>query len=894
MQLDGKWRYHNGEVKPPENWKETDFDDSKWFSGQAPLGYGNYQLRTKVRSTKSPRPLATYFRTSFIVDDPSDWERLKLKFKADDGAIVYLNGKWISAFNMPGSGTDETATPVKTIKHWSPYKDEYLPDSILGYLVKGKNTIALSAHQINPSSSDLNVSLSLTGVEKGIQTKELLNLDSDWKYSDQRTLPDNDWLRLEYDDSAWKTGKGVFGYGNPDLNTIIDFGGDPSNKPNCTWFRKEFMIEDHMDVRALRFRYRYDDALIFFLNGKEINRDTLPFGYVDHHTPASVEIREWGFTNIKRFDYPAQGLRPGKNLIAVQIHSATPQTPDLCFAMNSLSLEYLPRDPKSAPVVKNVPDKKEEKTVVKVTNPEAVAAASSSDWLYSSNKYHELALSSYANGKLDAARRAYCAARWARLFAGEASTLNAEIKHFLLAQENLSTAQEFLDIYSDYDDHDRVYDILNTLFETSSESFKTHANLAMAIAVVYDQDPPRYWPHHQVGVTILPRRLPSPSEAFSFWVTSDNEGKSLHSLKSLGIGELKFVIDTPATLEELKEAQNLRVRFSNIKDLYPAIEYSQSRLKQRIYDWPYQDYSLKNIKKVGGICVDQAYYTIQVSKAFGVPSMMVSGAGSNGNHAWVGFLPQRERWDFETGRYEESKYVTGETFDPQTWQRLTDHEISLLTERFQSSPRFQISKVHAIFANEYLKLGNTEVAIKASKLAIKSEPRNFAAWDFLVRASKQAKSSPEELHDIYEKGAKTFSRIADLEAHFLKRQATNLNQNGKTAEADKIRDRIISRNRRERPDLALQESKIELEKLIHESSIDEQVAFYRQQVLKLKDAGLITYYALTQPFLEHLVDEERADLALKALEYTERRMDIREGSQLEGELNNWKSELGGQ
>ncbi|YCM45620.1 hypothetical protein V2O64_06265 [Verrucomicrobiaceae bacterium 227] len=895
VQPDGKWKYSNGDVKPPENWKDVDFDDSQWLSGEAPLGYGNYQLRTKVRSEKSPRPIVSYFRTSFVVDDPNQWEKLRLKYKADDGAVVYLNGQWISSFNMPGGEIDDTTTATKTIRGWVPYKEEDLPSGALMHLVKGKNTISISAHQVNPTSSDLNLAFTLTGIEKGIQTKELMNLDSSWKYSDQRQLPDNDWALLDFDDSGWKSGTGVFGYGNPDVTTVLDFGNDPSNKPICSWFRREFTIDDDMDVRALRFKVRFDDATMVFLNGKEIMRHNLPFGYSDHQTPGGEEFNDWSNKHKHRYDLPAREVRTGRNVLAIQIHGSGPRSPDICFAMNSFSVEYLPRDAKASPVLKPTPtpERGQERVVVKVTSAPAVAEASPSDWLYSSQKYLDIALSSYEKEKLDPARRAYCAAKWAELFAGEASGLKPEIKLFLLAPENLAVAQEYLDLYSTYDDHDRIYEILNSLFESSKESFSSHANLAMAIALVYDQEPPRSWPHHQVGGTILPRRLPDPVEAFSFWVTSDTTGKTLHPLKSLGIGELKYVVDSPATLEQLAEAQDLRVRLSNLKELYPGIEYSHDRLERRIYDWPFQEYTLEKIKKEGGICVDQAYYTAQVAKAFGVPSMMVSGSGSNGNHAWVGFLDQRERWDFETGRYEEAKFVTGETFDPQTWQQPTDHDITLLTERFQSSPRYQVSRVHTIFAREYLKGGKITEAMKASELAIKSESRNFEAWDLFVQAKKKSETKSEDLRKIYEAGAKTFSRIADLEAHFLKRLATSLNQDGQTAEAEKVRDRIISRNRRERPDLALEESKTELDRLIQDAPVSEQLTFYKQQIQKLKDAGLITYYSLTRPFLEHLLDDGEEALALEALDYTERKMEVREGSQLEEELHIWKGKLGG-
>ena len=81
--------------------------------------------------------------------------------------------------------------------------------------------------------------------------------------------------------------------------------------------------------------------------------------------------------------------------------------------------------------------------------------------------------------------------------------------------------------------------------------------------------------------------------------------------------------------------------------------------------------------------------------------------------------------------------------------------------------------------------------------------------------------------------------------------------------------------------------------MIEEGTTDEQMAFYKQQVQKLKDAGLITYYGLTQPFLEHLRSESHFKECKEALEYTVRRMDFKEDSQLAEEFKNWKEDLAG-
>jgi len=895
---EGTWRFLNGDDIPTESWKETDFDDSRWKSGPAPHGYGNYQLRTYVNSEKRPRPITTFFRASFHLDDPDQWEKFLLKYKADDGMIVYLNGQKVADANMPDGEAYADTRAKKTIKHWTWWRRDELSSSDRTLLKKGKNTIAVSVHQSNPDSSDMNMRLVFTGVERGIKTKEVMDLNSDWKYNDKPRLPDNDWMAVDYDADNWKSGSGVLGYGNDDINVTLNSGSDPSNKYNCAWFRKEFTVSPEMDVRALIMKLRFDDGVVIYLNGKELQRHNLPLGYVDEHTHAQEEFNDWSNKHEHLFNHALRGLPVGKNVLAIQVHLASQSSPDLCLAMNSLELEYLKREAPVAnivrkPVPKPTTGKKPttKPALIKVANLEQIAKAKPTEWALSSQGYREVAIRQYERNQLEAAQRALTASGWAEIFSQSGHSLEPELKLFLLAQDNLKTAQEYLDLASEHDDHYRVYEIANELFTAAPEAFRSHTNLALAIAIVYDQKPPRSWPHHQVDEAILPRKLPDPLEAFQFWVSADKGGKTLQDLDKLAIGELKYVVDTPASLGELGKAHDLRVRLTSLPELYPGIEYSMSRLRSGLYDWPFSKYTFTEIKNRGGICVDQAYYTSQIAKAHGVPAMMVVGAGSNGNHAWVGYLDGREKWDFTIGRHAEARYVTGETFDPQTWEKLSDHELSMLTERFQRSPRYLTSRLHSLFAQEYLEAGDLKKSVAAAKTALSREPRNFGAWTTLLKALKKLKTPEKELNDIYDRGARTFARSADLEAHFLKRKASSLLAAGDKSGAEKIRASIISRNRRERPDLAVQEAKVTLDALIGDASLDEQLSYYRTQTQKLKEAGLITYYALTEPFLQHLQGEGEMEAALEILDYTERRMDVEEGGQLEEAFNLWRERL---
>lgn len=246
-----------------------------------------------------------------------------------------------------------------------------------------------------------------------------------------------------------------------------------------------------------------------------------------------------------------------------------------------------------------------------------------------------------------------------------------ELKRLLL--DNTPLAQDFFEALSTRDRSEKVFAIISKIHKKDPAAFREYARLAMAIALVYDQRPASGWPHYQVSASALPCRLPKPEEAFDFWVASDRSGKTLHKFAKLSIEELKFVVDTPAPFEELKWAQKLRPKLSTIPKLYGGFQYDDARYEQGRYVWEGSSYVLEEIKERGGICVDQAYFTATVAKANGVPAMLVSGSGKDGRHAWVGFMEKPGKWNFETGRYPESKFVTGHTYDPQTWERSTDH-----------------------------------------------------------------------------------------------------------------------------------------------------------------------------------------------------------------------------
>ncbi len=131
------------------------FDDSAWPAGQAELGAGDGDEATIVTN----RPVV-WFRTAFAVDDPAALARATLALRADDGAVVYVNGVEVVRDNV-GPGPVTATTPALGYR-WTTADESALRtfDLPVSALVAGTNVVAVSVHN-GPGSSDLSFAATL-------------------------------------------------------------------------------------------------------------------------------------------------------------------------------------------------------------------------------------------------------------------------------------------------------------------------------------------------------------------------------------------------------------------------------------------------------------------------------------------------------------------------------------------------------------------------------------------------------------------------------------------------------------------------------------------------------------------------------------------------------------
>lgn len=157
---------------------------------------------------------------------------------------------------------------------------------------------------------------------------------SAWKYFDQGYAPAN-WNAESFDDNTWPQGNEQLGYGESDEQTTVSFGPDPANKFITTYFRKSFSVADTVDLVHLSGSMLIDDGAVVYLNGIEVQRYNMPAVPIINNTLALQASEENVYTS---FTIPKGLIKPGVNVVAVEVHQNSAQSSDLSFA---LSLETL-------------------------------------------------------------------------------------------------------------------------------------------------------------------------------------------------------------------------------------------------------------------------------------------------------------------------------------------------------------------------------------------------------------------------------------------------------------------------------------------------------------------------------------------------------------------------
>jgi hypothetical protein len=190
-----------------------------------------------------------------------------------------------------------------------------------------------------------------------------------WRYDHSGFDPGADWIRPEYNDTAWQTGAGAFdaivSHGSstgchPTLQGImfepvpvrtcleISYSSEGGQLPPI-YFRTHFTFTGDNTNSILRLRTAVNDGAVFYLNGIEIARLRMPEGPITHDTVAISAVDN---TSFEQLESDAAVLVAGDNLLAVELHQTATNPNMLDFVTLGLELlAVVPEKPLERPVL---------------------------------------------------------------------------------------------------------------------------------------------------------------------------------------------------------------------------------------------------------------------------------------------------------------------------------------------------------------------------------------------------------------------------------------------------------------------------------------------------------------------------------------------------------------
>ncbi len=334
------WKYLDNGTDQGFAWYAPGFDDSSWPEGASELGYGDGGEATVVSygPNASNKYITTYFRKSFNVTNPAILKSLLLGIRADDGAVIYLNGVEIARQNMPvGAINYTTLAPGNIGGHFENVYHHFTINPSL--LVAGTNVIAVEMHQDDVTSSDLSFNLELLASTEGT----FIARGDDWKYLDNGSDQGTVWKDVSFPDGSWVSGKSILGYNSTAAsrleNTTVSYGPNASNKYITTYFRKTIFIADTSTFNQFQLNMYLDDGAVIYVNGVESNRINLPAGTITYTTTATTAV---GTAAWASYPISKSLFMNGNNVIAVEVHQQAITSSDMNFEMELMESPPIP------------------------------------------------------------------------------------------------------------------------------------------------------------------------------------------------------------------------------------------------------------------------------------------------------------------------------------------------------------------------------------------------------------------------------------------------------------------------------------------------------------------------------------------------------------------------
>lgn len=166
-------------------------------------------------------------------------------------------------------------------------------------------------------------------------TSSLVGFGSAWRYKADGSNQGSAWRDPDFADGSWALGAGQLGYGDGDETTVVPRTSASGSSIITTYFRHAFNLEDATALQLLDLAVLRDDGVVVYLNGQEVLRNnisanpsfntlaTTAIAGADESTPVRQSLSLAGL--------PSGLLRPGRNVLAAEIHQSAASSSDISF-----------------------------------------------------------------------------------------------------------------------------------------------------------------------------------------------------------------------------------------------------------------------------------------------------------------------------------------------------------------------------------------------------------------------------------------------------------------------------------------------------------------------------------------------------------------------------------
>lgn len=348
------------------------------------------------------------------------------------------------------------------------------------------------------------------------------------------------------------------------------------------------------------------------------------------------------------------------------------------------------------------------------------------------------------------------------------------------AAHNETKEEFFTALNAHYDKIPAACELFNTLRKQFPKKIAAYANLALAVAVVWDDDKQGVYDyvHHQKRThSLLPEGRLGAVDNFQYFLDAEDwmQGRA----QFLPWEFLVHMVNhrTPLVDRQWAQANYLSQR-AMIGKCYKDCPYDHEMLISNSKNCRLdgKPYTLPMLRQWGGVCAMQADYAARVAKSLGVPAESVGGESNSGElHAWVMWVElvnvTKSTIVFSLqsyGRYRGDQYYVGHLRDPHTGRPMTDRELELRLHMVGDNAAAKRQAALAMRVFPQLRTAkNFEVGDELAYFnqVIKLCPGNEDAWMGAARLAKEGKIGRgryKQMTLILDQLFRTFAAVPDF------------------------------------------------------------------------------------------------------------------------------------